>query len=239
MASQITTLTFFKYKNLADQIWAFGMMQFAHSSLRKTEGLTFYKLLGTGREGFDPRPDWSVYALLQVWETEDKADEFFRHSSLMKKYRKYSSENWTLFMRNKMARGKWDGNNPFAMHPGLADEIPYIAVITRATIKVKYLRRFWKSVPASQRPLKENAGLMYTKGVGEVPYMQMATFSLWENQKALDDFAYRSKEHIKVIGDTRTIGWYKEELFSRFQPYRSTGSWNGKNPLNFTASVPH
>ncbi|MEZ2414600.1 DUF3291 domain-containing protein [Muriicola sp. E247] len=239
MTTQITTLTFFKYRSLYAKFWAFGMMQFAHPTLRRTQGLSFYKLLGTGRKGFDPRPDWSVYALLQVWDTEDKADEFFRHSSLMKKYRKCSSEHWTLYMRNKMARGKWDGNNPFAMHPELAEDIPYIAVITRATIKVKYLRRFWKSVPASQRPLKDNAGLIYTKGVGEVPYMQMATFSLWENQKALDDFAYRSKEHIKVIGDTRTIGWYKEELFSRFQPYRSLGSWNGINQWIFTASAPH
>ncbi|NNK11900.1 MAG: DUF3291 domain-containing protein, partial [Flavobacteriaceae bacterium] len=76
MTTQITTLTFFKYRSLYAKLWAFGMMQFAHYALRKTDGLSFYKLLGTGREGFDPRPDWSVYALLQVWETEDNADEF-------------------------------------------------------------------------------------------------------------------------------------------------------------------
>ncbi|QBA63630.1 DUF3291 domain-containing protein [Muriicola soli] len=236
MASQITTLTFFKYKKLTDQIWAFGMMQFAHSSLRKTEGLTFYKLLGTGREGFDPKPDWSVYALLQVWESEEKADVFFQHSSLIKKYRKHSHENWTLYLRNKIARGKWAGSNPFSVYPELTEKIPYVVAITRATIKFKYLRRFWKSVPASQNPLRGNSNLIYTKGIGELPFMQMATFSLWENQQALDEFAYRSKEHIKVIGDTRTLGWYKEELFSRFQPYRSLGCWEGRNPLIFKES---
>ncbi|MBT8282862.1 MAG: DUF3291 domain-containing protein [Muriicola sp.] len=233
MASQITTLTFFKYESLAEQIWAFGMMQFAHNSLQKTRGLTFYKLLGTGREGFNPRPDWSVYALLQVWETEKNADDFFQDSSLIKKYKKHSRENWTLYLRNKIARGKWAGSNPFSTSPELSEEIPYVAAITRATIKFKYLRRFWKSVPASQNPLQGNSDLIYTKGIGELPFMQMATFSLWENQQALDEFAYRSKEHIKVIGDTRTLGWYKEELFSRFQPYRSMGSWEGKNPLHF------
>ena len=209
------------------------MMQFAHSPLGKTEGLLFYKLLGSGKAGFDPRPDWTVYALLQVWDKEENADRFFRHSPLMEKYRKHSTEEWTLYMKNKISRGKWAGKNPFVMSSDLSEDIPYIAVITRATIKYKFLRKFWKSVPASQAPLQDNSGLIFTKGVGEVPFMQMATFSLWTDQKALDDFAYRSKEHIKVIGDTRKLGWYREELFSRFQPYRSEGRWNGTNPLNF------
>ncbi len=203
------------------------MMQFAHKPLGKVEGLTFYKLLGSGKAGFNPKPDWSVYALLQVWEREEQADRFFRHSRLMDAYRRKSDEHWILFMKNKMARGQWAGINPFTPHPEISKDLPCVAAITRATIKFKYLRKFWKSVPASQSPLKHNPGLIYTKGIGEVPFLQMATFSLWKDQQSLDSFAYRSKEHIKVIGDTRELGWYREELFSRFQPYRTEGSWRG------------
>ncbi|NER09118.1 DUF3291 domain-containing protein [Muriicola jejuensis] len=223
---QITTLTFLRYTSISKKIWAFGMMQFAHASLKNTKGQEFYKLLGSGKAGFNPWPDWTVYALLQVWENEQSAEDFFRESSLMEKYRKMSDERWTLFMKNKMARGKWAGKMPFTKHPDIPDTIPYVAAITRATIKFKYLRKFWKSVPASQSPLEFNPGLLYTKGIGEVPFLQMATFSLWKDQQSLDAFAYRSKEHVKVIGDTRTLGWYREELFSRFQPYRSEGNWS-------------
>lgn len=45
------------------------------------------------------------------------------------------------------------------------------------------------------------------------------------------EFAYKSKDHQNAIKKTRQLDWYKEELFSRFQPYRSEGTWNGKVPL--------
>lgn len=207
------------------------MMQFAHKQLHNVDGLLFYKLLGSGKAEFNPRPDWSVYALLQVWDNETKADLFFERSAIMDKYKQRSSEQWTLYLKNKIARGKWAGQQPFMAHDNLSEAIPYVAAITRATIKTKFLRKFWKSVPASQKPLSDNAGLLYTKGIGEVPIKQMATFSLWKNQQALDEFAYQSKAHVKVIGETRRLNWYKEELFSRFQPYRTIGSWEGLDPL--------
>lgn len=202
------------------------MMQFAHPKLGRVHGQTFYKLLGSGKVGFNPMPDWSVYALLQVWENEAQADRFFKDSTLMDRYRKRSDQHWILYMKNKMSRGRWAGKMPFSAYPDISESIPFVAAITRATIKLKYLRTFWKSVPASQSPLKDNPGLLYTKGIGEVPFLQMATFSLWKDQKSLDAFAYRSREHIKAIGDTRKLGWYREELFSRFQPYRFEGNWN-------------
>ena len=62
-------------------MWAFGQMQFAHSHIKKTPGLNFYKLMGSGREpGFNPLPDWSVYALLCNWENENAANDFFQQA---------------------------------------------------------------------------------------------------------------------------------------------------------------
>ncbi len=62
-------------------------MQFAHNDLSKVEGLSFYRLMGSGKgKGFNPLPDWSTYSLLQVWETEKEANEFFNDSALLKKY---------------------------------------------------------------------------------------------------------------------------------------------------------
>ncbi|PIB38913.1 DUF3291 domain-containing protein [Maribacter sp. 4G9] len=229
--SQVTTLTFFRYLNLKGRIWAFGTMQFAHSPLSKVSGLQMYKLMGSGKQGFNPLPDWSVYALLQIWENEASADAFFDSSPLMKSYLKKSNERWTVYMKNSMAKGKWSGKNPFLKSNSLEAANPFIAVITRATIKPRMLFRFWKYVPTSQKPLRKNTGLLFTKGIGEVPVLQMATFSIWRDKESLMNFAYSSKEHQKAIQKTRQLNWYKEELFSRFQPYRSIGAWMGKNPL--------
>nr|WP_299074341.1 DUF3291 domain-containing protein [uncultured Allomuricauda sp.] len=229
--SQVTTITLFKYTSLRDKLWAFGMMQFAHATLKKVRGLQFYKLWGSGKEGFNPLPDWSTYALLQVWESDKMANHFFEESPLMRKYAKHSKEYWSIYLKNSISRGKWSGVNPFQMSEEIDDTNPFIIAITRATIKTRLLYRFWKYVPISQKHLYENKGLIYTKGFGEVPIKQMATFSVWKDQKSLDEFAYQSKPHAKAIGHTRKLKWYKEELFSRFQPYRSVGSWNGRNPL--------
>ena len=98
--SQITTLSIFKYNNFTSKVWAFGMMQFAHAHLKKARGCNFYKLLGSGKENFDPLPDWSIYALLQVWDSEEEAKDFIGKSNLFKKYFKHSAQHQILFMNN-------------------------------------------------------------------------------------------------------------------------------------------
>ncbi|WP_231563248.1 DUF3291 domain-containing protein [Salegentibacter sp. Hel_I_6] len=208
------------------------MMQFAHSDLKKIEGQNFYKLMGSGKgAGFNPFPDWEVYALLQVWDSEEAADLFFNESSLMQRYREYTSEVWTLYLKNIRAKGTWSGKTPFIKNEDLDPKNPLLAVITRATIKRRRLVDFWKYVPDSQSRLQTNPGLIFTKGIGEVPVLQMATFSLWENQESMQEYAYAARGHKTAIKKTRELDWYKEELFSRFQPYCSEGIWEGKEPL--------
>jgi heme-degrading monooxygenase HmoA len=228
---QITTISFFKYTSLRNKFWGLKMMQFAHKSLAKTSGLSFYRLLGSGKgRGFNPLPDWSVYCLIQVWESEEDAHTFFNSSNLMKQYKVHTDELFTLYMKNISAGGTWVGKNPFEKVADLDPDLP-IAVITRATIKWNWLLRFWKYVPTSQQGLDGNEGLIYTKGVGEIPIVQMATFSLWQNFEAVKQFAYKSKQHQEAIKRTRKNNWYREELFARFQPYKSTGTWEGKDLL--------
>ncbi|MFT4668268.1 MAG: heme-degrading monooxygenase HmoA [Polaribacter sp.] len=222
---QITTLTFFKYQGIYNKVWAFGMMQFAHGSLANTDGQQFYKLMGSGKGmGFNPLPDWSVYALLQIWESEVQANAFFEHSKLMKRYRNHSIGRRTYYMKNIVAKGEWSGKNPFVAHPELDENNPQLAIITRATIKPSKLYRFWTYVPTSQKRLLNNPDLLYTKGIGEIPIIQMATFSIWKNKEAVQQFAYKSKEHATAIKMTRELDWYSEELFARFQPYKIEGS---------------
>ena len=233
MSKQITTITFFRYVSFRNKAWGFGMMQFANNDLRKVDGLSFYRLMGSGKgRGFNPLPDWSVYCLIQVWESEEVAEVFFNSSDLIKRYNERTDELFTLYMKNISAGGTWVGKNPFEKAADLDLNVP-IAIITRATIKWNWLFKFWKYVPTSEEGLDGNEGLIYTKGVGEVPIIQMATFSLWKDFEAVKQFAYKSKQHQEAIKKTRKYEWYSEELFSRFQPYKSTGTWEGKDLLIF------
>ncbi len=231
MNERITTITFFKYKGFRDKWWGLGMMGKAHGFLAEMQGLHFYKLMGCGKnEGFNPYPDWSTYSLLAVWDKEADAERFLM-SELMNLYHEKTIEMWTIFMKNIVAKGMWSGQNPFAPSSTLNPDIPLIAVITRARIKTKKLISFWRYVPTSHLQLRGNEGLIYSNGIGEIPVVQMATFSIWKDKTSLMDFAYKSREHHIAIQKTRQLDWYKEEMFTRFQPYKSVGTWKGMNPL--------
>ena len=48
-----------------------------HSRIKNIEGLSFYKLLGTGKKpGFRVTPDFKTYALLTSWKSEEDYDSF-------------------------------------------------------------------------------------------------------------------------------------------------------------------
>lgn len=222
---QITTLVLFRYGNWKQKIWALSQMGLAAGRLKGTPGMRFLKLLGTGAEGFSTRPDWAVYGVLQVWDSEASADACFKNHRQFQRYLRNAEESLTLYMRPVKSKGNWNGINPF--EPTGAPEAgnDVVAVITRATIHKRYLYTFWKNVPDSQRPLKGIRGLIYTKGIGETPFVDMATFSLWSDEDSMKAYAYGTKAHQEVIRKTRELGWYKEELFARFQPYKIAGAW--------------
>lgn len=229
MPYQVTTLTLCKYNGFSNQYFGFKMVGAGHQFLKKIKGLTFYKLMGSGRDqGFSIWPDFSVYALLQVWDAEEDAVEFFNSSPLIKKYTERATEMATIFMKTKQSHGLWNNKMPFIPSSNLDANNPLLAVITRASIRTKRLFAFWRFVPHSQKPIGHAKGLLITKGIGEVPIKEMATFSLWESEKDMQQFAYRSQAHREAIRLTRSLNWYKEELFARFQPYRFSGQWNGK-----------
>ncbi|PWJ40836.1 spheroidene monooxygenase [Sediminitomix flava] len=208
------------------------MMQDAHQYLKKIKGQTSYKLMGSGAGlGFNPLPDWSVYSLLQTWTSEKDAVHFFESSELIELYKIHTIETCTLYMKTILTKGVWNGENPFISSEKVDTQNIPIAVLTRATIKPSLLFHFWSSVPSSQKQLQTYEGLLFSKGVAEIPIFQIATFSLWENEEVMKSFAYSHNGHKSAIKKTRTLKWYKEEMFTRFYPFKVEGTWEGKQIL--------
>ncbi len=191
-------------------------------------GLSFFKLLGSGdKNGFSILPDFGTYALLGVWDSEAEADGFFREHPVFQAYLVHAASWQTVYMRNTAAHGEWDGRSPFLAAQDFDPTQP-VAVITRATIRRRYLWRFWRYVPRVSRDIEARPGLRLAIGIGELPLIQQATFSMWDSGKQMLDYAYRRAEHSAVVKKTRELGWYKEELFARFIPYR-VGEGLGKS----------
>lgn len=198
-------------------------MRLALTPLAAVEGLLFYKVLGCGAgNGFSILPDFGTYAMLLIWENETYADQFYSNNPLYLEYLSNAANHRNLYMKAVAGHGDWDGGNPF----DYASEEPggKIAVLTRATIHGARLLNFWRYVPKVSRSMEGAPGLRFAIGIGELPLIQQATFSLWDSKEDMTNYAYTMARHKEVVKQTRKQKWYKEELFTRFRPYRSEGS---------------
>ena len=165
-----------------------------------------------------------------MWDTRPAADAFLDGSSLMAAYRAHAREVWTTYLETSSAHGAWSGSNPFLPAKPITANGP-VAVITRASIRLPQLTAFWRAVPPATAALDRAPGLLASIGTGETPFVRPATFSLWRSTADLEAYAYQDSDHVAVIRRRRDEGWYTEELFARFRPIGSTGTWNGSDPL--------
>lgn len=192
-------------------------MYFAKSILKKTPGLKFYKLLGTGAgAGFSLFPDFSTYSILCVWDDSKSANDFINNSEHSIKISKKAFSRNDYFLKPIKSHGKWDGINPFNVYDSNFDKNKSVAIITRATLNFTKLIEFWNSVPKASNAIKNAKGVLWFKGIGELPFIQQATFSIWENLESVTNFAYKDLNHSEIVKKTKKRKWYKEDLFSRF-----------------------
>jgi hypothetical protein len=215
------------------QRWGLAQMGTSPAQLQKVAGLRFFKLLGSGaNNGFGFWPNLRRYGFMAVWDEASAAEAFFAQHPLWATYEQRSAEIWTVQLATMKAQGLWDGKTPFDSAPALlpADDAP-MAVLTRASIRWRKAPRFWQFVEPTSAGLAQAAGVRAAIGLGELPVVRQATFSVWESAKAMQEYAYRDARHREVIQLTRREKWYSEELFARFQVLGSTGTLDGKLPL--------
>ena len=128
--------------------------------------------------------------------------------------------------------GAWAGADPFAgARPTDAPVDGPWAILTRASIRPRHAPAFLRAAGPVAAQLAGRPGLIAAIGLGEAPFLFQATFSLWASLPDAQAFAYHEPQHAEAIRRTRAEGWYSEELFARFRPIASYGSWDGVDPL--------
>ena len=214
----------------------FGMVQalaFDRFRYGRVGGLRLLRVFGTGK-GSNTAPGTQLgrTAIFCLFENEAHADEFVARMQR----RRGLQESWHVKLRGAGGHGSWRGVEvPRLMGDASSQRVRDghvpIAVITRADVKLRSWRAFAKDARIVDAELQKSDGLVAVVAIGEAPILRLGTFSLWRNIDAMSAFARRAPQHDRVVGRTRRERWYGEEMFARFEPYWSAGSWDGRDPL--------
>lgn len=200
--------------------------------LRDVQGLRFWRLLGTGA-GSDTGPGADLHrtALFAIWDDDEALDAFHEH---MAGRWAAADEAWHVRLRGAGGHGAWRGTRVLdELQPATGDGGP-VVIVTRADVRARSWRPFRTAgIPVSAE-LQDADGLLAVVGIGEAPVGRLGTFSVWRDLAAARAYATGAPRHREVVERTRREHWYGEELFARFEPYDSTGSWDGRDPLRAT-----
>lgn len=221
--------------------WAgFFSMAYFRIPLSFNKKASFYKLLGCGKNGtFSKVPEWRQWGVLMVTTKLEEVNLAKPDINYTKLYGSFIANWWKFFRCSKWSiilqplegHGRWDGKEVFGTLPRISDYDGLIGVLTRATIKINRLSNFWKHVEGVSKKMNTSKGFITSLGIGEVPWIKQATFSVWENKESMKAFSYKMPEHTEVIRKTREEKWYSEEMFVRFRIIASVGTVNNVNPL--------
>ena len=173
--------------------------------LRRTPGVRFAKLLGTGHGSrFGPTSaDLTRWAALIVSEQEPPNLR-----------RGPTTAMCTITLSPIASRGTWSGQAPFQNE---RTENGNVLVITRARLRASRTPVFWRAIGPVAKTLHGQEGLLAAFGFGEAPLGFQGTVSIWRDAADLTRFAYRQPEHAAVVASTPRQRWYAEELFARFR----------------------
>ena len=216
----ITVIYFWQIKKVLLPI-AILFMAIHKFALKRLPGVSFVKLLGTGKgESFTPKDAdpyrWGALVTIQ----KDNLDNLDK-SKVIIGWQKIAKKEYRAILKPISVHGLWSGKQPFEVEK--FDWNGKIAAITRARIVWRKNLIFWQAVPPVTISLHQSPGLINAIGIGEAPIGLQGTFSLWESAAQLRDFAYKGQAHTQAIKATEENKWYSEELFSRFAVVQERG----------------
>jgi spheroidene monooxygenase len=208
------------------RLWGWSRIVLGSAPLRAVPGLRLAKALGSGHQGgFGLRPSASRQGLFALFSSESCADDFVERSATVATYRGHSADFVVAKLRATSSRGAWSGATM-----AVTAETPRtgpVAALTRASIRASRAWPFWRHSPLSEQALAGAAGCRLAVGLGEAPVLRQATFSVWDDQAAMDAYA-RSGPHLQAIRCAQAGGWFSESMFVRFVPVHLQGQWQGR-----------
>ncbi|WP_316760304.1 DUF3291 domain-containing protein [Pedobacter aquatilis] len=224
----IVALTITKYRTLTIPFAFLGMVVL-RLPLWLNKKCNFWKLMGSGKNAqVDLAPNFKHWAILTTWNNKTDYEQFKINSLSMKWFRFFGAEEFTILLKPLSSHGLWSAKEPFKTKKINQNPNERIAVITRAAIRLGKVKEFRQNIKRAAISMRKAPGFILSAGIGENPFLDQATFSVWENEESMKNYAYKSFDHSDVIKLTRERKWYSEELFARFAIIEAHGTLNNQ-----------
>jgi hypothetical protein len=196
--------------------------------VRRTPGLRFAKLLGTGDgRTFTVRDaDPHRWGLLATWTSPEAAQAFERRSPVSRAWRRLRRRPGapTCGRSPRAAPGAAAARRRPGPRPsdGRSRHSPAPAAPVAAL-------GFWRAVPPVSADLRDRPGLRAAVGIGRRRSACRAR-SACGSRRGRRRFA-AGAAHAEVVARTGPERWYAEELFARFDVVGTAGTLDGRDPL--------
>lgn len=175
-----------------------------------------------------PRPNPSRVGLIAAWDEDGSLDAFLTGHPLAREL----ARGWRVRLRPTRIFGAWPQvpGLPTAEEP-MNDAEPAV-VLTIGRLRLSQTMRFLRASAAAERLAVGEPALLAATGLARPPNL-VATFSVWGSTGAMRAYAQgkRDDAHLAAVRAHAARPFHSEAAFVRFRPYRSEGSWNGRDPL--------
>jgi len=221
--------------------WGWMRLVAGPSAYSEVPGLLGAKVMGSGHGGgFTLRPSATHQGLLCRFDSADAAMDFI-HGEQVQAYRERARECWGGLLAVTSSRGEWD-QQPWgtSSEPSThlserwqqrlppAQEAPPLGVLTRASIHPAKATAFWRHAPATQASLDAADGCLLAMGLGEAPLVRQCTFSLWQDERCMLDYA-REGAHQQASMAAYQKRFFSESMFARLRVLRMSGCWKDRD----------
>jgi heme-degrading monooxygenase HmoA len=174
-----------------------------------------------------PKPTLAEVGLIASWEDDESLDRFLADPALAGPF----ASGWHVRMRPVRVYGAWPAMPGLPQTAIPVEDDEPVVVLTLGRPRVSRLHTFLPTSARAEAGLEGARGVLAVTGLAHPPRL-VSTFSVWESAAAMRAYAHdNAGAHMAAVRRDREVGFHHESAFVRFRPYRSAGSWAGRDPL--------